>query len=283
MNASMKRAVFESLKRSVLLGWLDAYQLEVPDRRVRAAIVDALVESDLVELPDVLDVLELDQLEGVCRELGLDETGREKGPLIERILGAEGLRQPAAPLGASATGSLDGADVIRDAATVAVPAKRKSKAKAEERTGSLGFEEKLWDSAKLLRNNMDPAEYKHVVLGLLFLKYIEDAFEERREAIRAAVADPKSDLYVEEDQREEELSGLLEDRDEYTAENVFWVPEKARWGYIKAQAKQPTIGRTIDEAMDAIEKENPKLKGVLPKIFAMPNVNKQNLGKLMTW
>lgn len=151
-----------------------------------------------------------------------------------------------------------------------------------DRMGSLGFETKLWEAADLLRNNMDPAEYKHVVLGLLFLKYIEDAFEERQEELAAAVADPDSDYFVEDaDARAEELDELLEDRDEYTAENVFWVPAPARWSYIRAQAKQPTIGKTIDDAMDAIERENPALRGVLPKIFAMPNLDKHNLGKLI--
>jgi len=151
----------------------------------------------------------------------------------------------------------------------------------DERTGSLGFETKLWEAADLLRNNMDPAEYKHVVLGLLFLKYIEDAFEERRGELQAAVADPDSAYYVEEAERDEELEALLEDRDEYTAENVFWVPKEARWTHIRGQAKQPTIGKVIDDAMDAIERENPALKGVLPKIFALPNLDKHNLGKLI--
>ncbi|MBT9555750.1 MAG: SAM-dependent DNA methyltransferase [Myxococcales bacterium] len=151
-----------------------------------------------------------------------------------------------------------------------------------ERTGSLGFEDKLWATADLLRNNMDPAEYKHVVLGLLFLKYIEDAFEERREAIRSALEDPTHrDFIAEPGAREAELAGLLEDRDEYTAENVFWVPEPARWSHIRSQATQPTIGKVIDDAMDAIEKENVKLKGVLPKVYALPNLDKHNLGKLI--
>ena len=152
---------------------------------------------------------------------------------------------------------------------------------AQEKTGSLGFEAKLWEAADLLRNNMDPAEYKHVVLGLLFLKYIEDAFEERREELRAAVADSKSDYFIKKDKRDAELEGLLEDRDEYTAENVFWVPEPARWSHIQAEAKQPTIGKTIDDAMDAIERENPSLKGVLPKIFALPGLDKHSLGRLI--
>ncbi len=156
-----------------------------------------------------------------------------------------------------------------------------AKATTQERTGSLGFENKLWDAADLLRNNMDPAEYKHVVLGLLFLKYIEDAFDERREELRAAVADADSEYYVAEATREAELTTLLEDRDEYTAENVFWVPTRARWSHIQKQATQPTIGKTLDEAMDAIERENPTLKGVLPKIFALPNLDKHSLGKLI--
>ena len=151
-----------------------------------------------------------------------------------------------------------------------------------ERTGSLGFEDKLWATADLLRNNMDPAEYKHVVLGLLFLKYIEDAFEERRQAIRAALEDPTHrDFIADPPAREAELAGLLEDRDEYTAENIFWVPEPARWSHIRSQATQPTIGKVIDDAMDAIEKENVKLKGVLPKVYALPNLDKHNLGKLI--
>ena len=152
----------------------------------------------------------------------------------------------------------------------------------QERTGSLGFEDKLWAAADLLRNNMDPAEYKHVVLGLLFLKYIEDAFEERREGIRAAVSNPKSpDYTADANKRQTELAALLEERDEYLAENVFWVPEPARWSHIREQAKLPTIGKDLDDAMDAIEKENPTLKGVLPKVYALPNLDKHGLGKLI--
>ena len=151
-----------------------------------------------------------------------------------------------------------------------------------ERTGSLGFEAKLWEAADLLRNNMDPAEYKHVVLGLLFLKYIEDAFEERRAALTAAVNDPKSDYYIaKEKDREDQLEALLEDRDEYTAENVFFVPPEARWTYLRGQAKQPTIGRALDDAMDKIERENPTLRGVLPQVYALPNLDKHALGQLI--
>ena len=147
---------------------------------------------------------------------------------------------------------------------------------------TLGFETKLWDAADLMRNNMDPAEYKHVVLGLVFLKYISDAFEERRMVLATQVKEPGSDYYVsQDDEREEELTGLLEDRDEFVAENVFWVPPEARWSHLRANAKQPTIGKLVDDAMDAIERENPRLKGVLPKIYAQPNLDKRNLGQLI--
>src|SRR5487761_187509 len=127
----------------------------------------------------------------------------------------------------------------------------------------LGFEQKLWQAADKLRGHMDAGEYKHVVLGLIFLKYISDAFQERYDALKAEpYADP-------------------EDRDEYTAAHVFWVPKAARWTYLQNNAKQPTIGKFIDNAMEAIERDNPSLKGVLPKDYARPSLDKQRLGELI--
>jgi len=128
--------------------------------------------------------------------------------------------------------------------------------------GDLGFEQKLWQAADKLRNNMDAAEYKHVVLGLIFLKYISDAFVEVYEEIKAENGDP-------------------EDIDEYKAKNVFWVPKKARWDNLQKNAKQSDIGTIIDDAMDAIEKENSSLKGVLPKDYARPGLDKQGLGQII--
>ncbi len=128
-----------------------------------------------------------------------------------------------------------------------------------------GFEAKLWQTADALRANMDAAEYKHVVLGLIFLKYISDAFEAKHaelEADRAAGADP-------------------EDPDEYRAASIFWVPKEARWTHLKANAPQPTIGTLVDDAMTAIERDNPTLKGVLPKDYARPGLDKQRLGQLI--
>jgi type I restriction enzyme M protein len=125
---------------------------------------------------------------------------------------------------------------------------------------------------------MDAAEYKHVVLGLIFLKYISDAFSERRDALLREAADPKGEYYIAEEKARWEVA---EDRDEYLSQNVFWVPPEARWPHFQANAKQPTIGRLIDDAMVAIERDNPSLKGVLPKEYARPALDKQRLGELI--
>ncbi len=144
--------------------------------------------------------------------------------------------------------------------------------------GNLGFEEKLWQAADKMRGHMDPAEYKHVVLGLIFLKYISDAFEERHSQLESSAKDPSSEYYVKDP---EARYGIVEDRDEYLSENIFWVPKDARWSYLQANAKQPAIGKIIDDAMVVIEKENPKLKGVLPKDYARPTLDKHTLGELI--
>jgi len=134
-------------------------------------------------------------------------------------------------------------------------------------TANIGFEAKLWLAADKLRNNMDAAEYKHVVLGLIFLKYISDTFEEHRSKLLIGDGDYEG--------------ANPEDPDEYKAENVFWVPAEARWSYLQANAKQPTIGKLVDDAMVAIERDNPRLKGVLPKDYARPALDKHRLGELI--
>ncbi len=129
------------------------------------------------------------------------------------------------------------------------------------------LEKQLWKSADKLRKNIDAAEYKHVVLGLIFLKYISDAFEELYEKLKSG---------------EDDYTGAdPEDKDEYKAENVFFVPPSSRWNFLKSHAKQPTIGKTIDESMDAIERENSSLKGVLPKVYARQNLDPTSLGELI--
>ncbi len=130
---------------------------------------------------------------------------------------------------------------------------------------NVGYEAQLWQMADALRGSMDAAEYKHVCLGLLFLKYISDAFEERHAALlaeKAKGADP-------------------EDPDEYRAQSIFWVPPEARWTHLKAQARQATVGQLVDDAMAGIERDNPALKGVLPKDYARPALDKQRLGQII--
>ncbi len=140
------------------------------------------------------------------------------------------------------------------------------------------LEKTLWTAADKLRSNMDAAEYKHVVLGLIFLKYISDAFNGRYDQLKLELEDPTSEWYVEE---EEARYQTLNDKDEYSSHNIFYVPEKARWTYLQSKAKLPEIGKLVDDAMDEIEKINPSLKGVLPKIYADPDLNKQRLGELI--
>ncbi len=157
-------------------------------------------------------------------------------------------------------------------------AKKKSDTNTNKNGATLGFEATLYQAADKLRNNMDAAEYKHVVLGLIFLKYISDSFEEKYNFLLQEFANPDSESYIKEEINRFEYA---EDRDEYLAENIFYVPQEARWSYLQANAKQAAIGTLIDDAMLAIEQENPRLKGVLPKNYARPGLDKQRLGELV--
>jgi type I restriction enzyme M protein len=145
-------------------------------------------------------------------------------------------------------------------------------------SANLGFEDKLWAAADKLRGNMDASEYKHVVLGLVFLKYISDAFMEKYELIGQETSNPKSEYYVKE---EGARYGVAEDRDEYLADNIFWVPPEARWPYLQKNAKRPEIGTLVDDALTAIERDNKVLKGVLPKDYARPALDKARLGEII--
>lgn len=134
---------------------------------------------------------------------------------------------------------------------------------ATNNTANNGFEKQIWDAACVLRGNMDASEYKNVVLGLIFLKYISDRFDEKYQALVA------------------EGDGFEEDVDEYTSEGIFFVPANARWNVIASKAHTPEIGTVIDEAMRAIEKENKRLKDILPKNFARPELDKRRLGDVV--
>ena len=246
-----KREVLEQLKRDELLLAIDRFELEVDDRRVREKLVDALVSSRKASLAEILEDMPRVRLKDICRALDLDDSGREKALLVSRLTGVAGASKPAPPEAAPA--------LERPAP------KTKRQAKENNTTAKLGFEAKLWQTADALRNNMDAAEYKHVVLGLIFLKYISDAFEAKHAELEAQIsqgADP-------------------EDPDEYRAASIFWVPKEARWQHLKANAPQATIGTLVDDAMSAIERDNTSLKDVLPKDFGRAGLDKQRLGQLI--
>jgi type I restriction enzyme M protein len=165
---------------------------------------------------------------------------------------------------------------------------RKATSKSADSTANLGFEAKLRLAADNLRNNRDAAEYKHVVLGLIFLKYISDTLEEHRAKLKRGKGDnagatpeapdePSGARHTAAGSPKGERGGA----NQYKAENVFWVPAEARWSHLQAGAKQPTIGKTVDDAMVAIERDNPTLKGVLPKDYARPALDKHRLGELI--
>ena len=230
---------------------IDGHELHVDDRRVKAQLVDALAGSRRVGLGELLPNLSRNRLKELCRALNLDDSGRKKADLVARLVGP------------TTKSKGDGGQTTQAAAR---PAAGLPNPPAETQGGATtGHEAELWRMADALRGSMDAAEYKHVVLGLIFLKYISDAFEEmhaRLEAERDEGADP-------------------EDPDEYRAENIFWVPPEARWSGLKAQARQPAVGRLVDDAMTAIERDNSALKEVLPRDYARPALDKQRLGQLI--
>ena len=245
-----KRAILAQLSAKELRASADNYELHVDDRRVKAQLVDVLAGSRKVRLDELLPELSRNRLKELCGALSLDDSGRKKADLVARLLAP-------APVMKIDRGQAPPA-VSRPVAETPVPP-------AETQGATTGHEAELWRMADALRGSMDAAEYKHVVLGLIFLKYISDAFEEmhaRLEAEQHEGADP-------------------EDPDEYRAENIFWVPPEARWSHLKAQAKQPVVGRLVDDAMTAIERDNSVLKDVLPKDYARPALDKQRLGQLI--
>ena len=146
----------------------------------------------------------------------------------------------------------------------------------------LDFMDKLWEAANRLRGKMESSQYKHVVLPLIFLKYVSDMFESRRRWLEKAVKDPNNEDYYIPNAKKEDIDSILEDRDEYLSVGIFYVPEKARWSFLMKNATQPEIGKLIDEAMEAIERENPEqLRGVLPRIYAQANLPPYVLGEII--
>ena len=270
-----KRAILDQLTAKELRAEVDNFELHVDDRRVKAQLAGVLADSRKVRLDGLLTALSRNRLKELCRVFGLDDSGRSKADLVARLAGStaasKGDSGQAPPSGSrprvsrpharhDARGNGD-----RAPPAVSRPAAKTPAPPAGTQGAITGHEAELWRMADALRGSMDAAEYKHVVLGLIFLKYISDAFEEmhaRLESEQHEGADP-------------------EDPDEYRAENIFWVPPETRWSHLKAQARQSDIGRLVDDAMAAIERDNPALKDVLPKDYARPALDKQRLGQLI--
>jgi type I restriction enzyme M protein len=144
----------------------------------------------------------------------------------------------------------------------------------------LGFEKELWEAADKLRGNIDASEYKHIVLGLLFLKYISDSYYQRRLSLEEWTSDSNNKDYYTEDEKDK--SSIINDKDQYVGAGVFYVPKKSRWEFLCEKLSRPDLGKYIDEAMDAVENENQKqLKGVLPKIYTKTTLESEELGELV--
>jgi type I restriction enzyme M protein len=205
------------------------------------------------------DEASYDRMKQALIDDGAIVPGRGRGGSVALIEGAKEQRKPVNDLFAETDLPPTAPEPRATRKKPAIPTKPK------ETAANVGYEAELWRMADALRGSMDAAEYKHVVLGLIFLKYISDAFEEKHaklEAKRDQGADP-------------------EDPDEYRAQNIFWVPPEARWPHLKAQARQSTIGQVVDDAMAGIERDNPALKSVLPKDYARPALDKTRLGQLI--
>ena len=248
-----KHAIFSQFSAADLRVYVDHYGLEVTDRRVRAQLIEALVECETVSIEDVLADYKRDYLKAFCRALDLDDSGRRRADLITRLIGSS--EEP----GANDARESDSRRERGRSRT----GRGKATARTNDNGATTGYEAELWAMADKLRGNMEPSDYKHVALGLIFLKYISDAFEAKRAGLLA-----------------EELADA-EDPEEYLAENIFWVPKEARWTHLQARAKLPSIGKDVDDAMLAIEANNESLKGVLPKDYARPALNKVMLGGLI--
>ena len=260
----LKHAILEAMGRDALKTALVRLDLaDGVDKRVPSAMLARLRGARRATPEALLGLLSAGDLRGVCTLQGVDAKGRKR-ELVERLLRSDAKAKTAAPAPSTQRGgrrkapaeAVDGAAKPENRKAAAAPI-------AKESGVGTGFETELWAAANALRGNMDAAEYKHVVLGLVFLKYISDAFEERHAQLAAERhADP-------------------EDPDFYSEANVFWVPRKARWNDLQVLATQPTIGQAVDDAMAAVEQKNLSLREVLPKTYARPALDKRRLGQLI--
>ena len=262
----LKHAILEAMERDALRAALVRFDLaDGVDKRSSVAMRERLRGARRARPEELLAPLRVAEVRRVCELLGVDGGGR-KPELRERLLAAGAGPVRKQPASATRTGKKRNGRKRPAAGATAVATKPRREARTSaQTTATTGYETELWAAANTLRGNMDAAEYKHVVLGLIFLKYISDAFEERH-----------AQLVAERDEGADP-----EEPDEYTGANVFWVPAEARWNALQARAKLPRIGRTVDDAMAAVERDNPSLRGVLPKDYARPALDKRRLGQLI--
>ena len=262
----LKHAILEAMERDALRAALVRFDLaDGVDKRSSVAMRERLRGARRARPEELLAPLRVAEVRRVCELLGVDGGGR-KPELRERLLAAGAGPVRKQPASATRTGKKRNGRKRPAAGATAVATKPRREARTSaQTTATTGYETELWAAANTLRGNMDAAEYKHVVLGLIFLKYISDAFEERH-----------AQLVAERDEGADP-----EEPDEYTGANVFWVPAEARWNALQAQAKQPRIGRAVDDAMIAVERDNPSLQGVLPKDYARQALDKRRLGQLI--
>ena len=260
----LKQAILQAMERETLRDTLVRLDLaEGVDKRSSNAMRACLNGARQATPADLLAHLRVADIRHICREQGVGTAGR-KQQLVERLLG--GAADASAGAAKAAAAAAGGKALPKKKRQNKARARRAPAAKPASANGATtGFETELWAAANALRGNMDAAEYKHVVLGIIFLKYVSDAFEER---------------YAYLDARRDEGEDP-EDPDFYLEKNVFWVPPKARWQHLQARAKQPTIGEDVDSAMAAIERDNRALRDVLPKDYARPALDKRRLGELI--
>ena len=245
-----KRDILDQLTARELRAGVDSYELRVDDRRVRSQLVDALARSKKAKLDDLLPGLSRNRLKELCRAFNLDDSGRKKADLAARLVG---------PAAMSKGGG------GRAPPAMSRPAVEPPSRPAETQGATTGHEAELWRMADALRGSMDAAEYKHVVLGLIFLKYISDAFEEMHARSRpSGTRAPTRRIRTSTGPR--------------TSSGCRW--RRAGAGS-RRRARQPDIGRLVDDAMTAIERDNPALKDVLPKDYARPALDKQRRGQLI--
>ena len=264
----LKRAILDVMDHDLLKKAVERVGLaDDVDKRRTDAMRTRLSRTRRASPEVLIRMLHVADVRRVCEMQGLGTAGPKKA-LIEAVLADESKPQRRARPKRNGTSAVSDTAAAKAGMASADKAgkRRKPKPNGAPRNGATtGYETELWAAANALRGNMDAAEYKHVVLGIIFLKYISDAFEERHaqlEAERGEGADP-------------------EDPDEYTGAKVFWVPPDARWQHLQALAKQPTIGQAVDDAMVAIERDNQSLRDVLPKDYARPALDKRRLGELI--